>query len=247
MDSNTNPKWFYFGKTRVAETSPIHAVRRVFVNIATTFHTPQRASMIYLLLYLLTTTILGQGMNTINLANTDYKDSIIDCEEDQPCMVQCESDQSCQNATINCPSDSYCVIQCYGYLSCSGAIINANPQSTISHVVCIGNSSCSNAIIHGGIESTLYLYCQSPDSCRDSVIDAALTSQLKMFGCTAPGSCWDLTLICPPNIDGIPYCEVTRMLLIYNILFSIRLSYHLISDLNVFPMYFQNPRSLVDI
>ena len=131
------------------------------------------------------------------------------------------NERSCMNSEIHCPLNGDCYIGCNGIQSCSYSYL-------------IGPN-------YGEVD----IGCNNDQSCFDSTINAAQSSALYISGCTEYKSCMDLSIYCPPNLNGVKNCHITGLSFVptkqgkYAFLRdiirfpqSISLNSHYLSDLN---------------
>lgn len=171
--------------------------------------------MYYLYIIVVSHLVSASTINTFMLDDIASEGSIISCQDGNPCHVFCNANESCSNATINCPSESYCAITCVGEESCRNTWIQAYPYNQSAFIDCIGDRSCQNAFI-GGFHITesltaLTINCEGTSSCRGSTIFATGAKEVILSDCHTTGSCLGVTLFCPPNVDGVAKCTISRM------------------------------------
>eukprot|EP01084_Bolivina_argentea_P182645 315282_1 len=109
----------------------------------------------------------------------------MDCIDNQDCSIDCTGYQSCRYSTINCPTNGNCNIQCTNIESCQDTTINGN-TNIIMNIHCSQNNACNTATING-----------------------RYASQLNLLNCeTGYYTCLDITIWCPPNINGNKHCTI---------------------------------------
>ena len=77
-----------------------------------------------------------------------------------------------------------------------------------SIVNCTSTGSC---IVHGAEHSSIIMECNQMYGCVNAVINATDSTSFDLFGCSDYMSCIGMTIVCPPNIDGVPQCNFLSM------------------------------------
>eukprot|EP01084_Bolivina_argentea_P206424 352456_1 len=100
-------------------------------------------------------------------------------------------------------------VMCNGNLhSCINSEINCPYHSRNCIISCNGDSSCESSKIKSPINGDLTVNCNGKRSCIDSIFNGVKASTFNINGCKADQSCFDLSLYCPPNINGHKKCFV---------------------------------------
>ncbi len=145
---------------------------------------------------------------------------VINCLENEDCVISCEGTQSCMNSIMNCPKFGDCNIECYGQRSCQDVIINATQSSGNINIKCesstddckrikiygskldtnIGynlniscngeSNSCINSKIYCPLRGNCNMECNGHSSCKSSNIYGPIDGELNIF-CNNYESCYN--------------------------------------------------------
>ena len=138
-----------------------------------------------------------------------YQNSIIKCDNNTDCIVDCNEDYSCKNATINCPSDpsQSCTVLCPINVqeSCDYVNINWNPLAYNS--LSCHHRSCHQTPYPPPInDNTPYtIICDHVYGCRGTVIKCPKHAPCNIH-CTNLGSCAEAYIYCPDTADCNLHC-----------------------------------------
>lgn len=176
-------------------------------------------SFIYHLIYVLFYINLTVGQQLIlngDYFNGDeraeYKNAILNCDDNSICTVNCIESDSCYNTTVNCPSDpSYgCIVSCNGRYVCNYININWNNYSPNNRLTC-GQSGCRRSLYPPPVNDTtpfivncdqdlcdgmniicpLHAVCNvTCYGCGETVIHCPLTADCNIQ-CLGQGSCYE--------------------------------------------------------
>eukprot|EP01084_Bolivina_argentea_P273890 466675_1 len=110
------------------------------------------ASCLYafqLLLLILYITDISRSTNVISCLQSNCKDTTINCPDNgDDCFISCSTPDACSNAIINCPQDQECVMLCDDTNSCKNSTFNGQYSSTLYHTGCDQYESCVDVTIH---------------------------------------------------------------------------------------------------
>ena len=145
---------------------------------------------------------------------------IICLNQTEACNVYCTSTGSCLGKEITCADNTECNIICSGVNSCSEGIIDNGrngeqvitaincPLNASCNIECTGFASCNGAPISCPTGSECNIDCGMYSSCKEAEISGPDANRIDLL-CTQPDSCIDLTIFCPPNVNGNKLCKIT--------------------------------------
>jgi len=87
-----------------------------------------------------------------------------ECNNAQPCIIQCDTMDSCKDSTLICPRDYDCTVEC-GDHGCDKAAVTG-PTGSNFDINCYGVSSCVDVAVESSMADNVNYVCSGKDSCK---------------------------------------------------------------------------------
>jgi len=88
------------------------------------------------------------------------------CEDDAPCIIECEAKDACQNARLACPLSSECTIHC-GNNGCAKATV-LGPRDADFSIYCDSTAACADIEVYTHNAANVLFSCGGKDACKGS-------------------------------------------------------------------------------
>ena len=92
----------------------------------------------------------------------------------------------CRQNTITCPDGESCIVECMDKGACEGADVTC-PADYHCFVQCTGQDACHGMTLYAHHSTNLMVECSD----------------------TASDACHDMSVTCPPNVDGVAKCVIS--------------------------------------
>ena len=127
-----------------------------------------------------------------------YFNSILNCDNNNDCYINCESDNSCFNGTVNCPinQDTKCEISCIGSNACM--FLDINWYQTANNSLYCANGACTVTPYPPPIDDNIsYTYlCDEANECKGLILTCPDNAKCNII-CSAQTSCYGNRIYCP--------------------------------------------------
>ena len=146
----------------------------------------------------------------INTAISQWQNEVIQCNNNDECIVNCDETNCCRNATLNCPILNHrCQITCQAAWSCYNMDINWTPTSNNS-LDCDGNIHCRDTLYPPPINDTTpyNITCDQRYKCAGTILQCPVNANCNII-CSQSNSCRSSTVYCPTNADCNIKCSST--------------------------------------
>ena len=164
-----------------------------------------------------------------------WEDEVIQCNNNDECLVKCNQNRCCHNATVNCPILNHgCHVKCSDTFACNDMYINWIPghnntldcngycnntpypppinDNSAYNVTCDQDAECLGTIIRCPTDAACHISCSAYRSCRNSIIYCPTNGDCNIV-CTSTVSCAASIIYCPAigkcNLEctGIESCR----------------------------------------
>ena len=129
-----------------------------------------------------------------------YQNTVLNCNNDSDCIVNCTNYYSCRNATINCPINPFydCTVVCIGDRSCLFADINWTKGANNS--LSCDYHKCSRTLypLSSNDNTSWTVNCRKDYECFGTIIQCPQSAPCYV-NCIGEGSCWDSIFHCPTS------------------------------------------------
>eukprot|EP01084_Bolivina_argentea_P259600 438076_1 len=129
-----------------------------------------------------------------------------DCTDNEPCIVNCNGEESCEYATINVNAASSISFTCNGRYTCHDATINGPTTNIPFAITCSGGGTvfstsyaCGSMVIDAGSASSFDLYCNGDgytNTCSLTEVNCGSATGTCTIHCNGEDACSSLSVDC---------------------------------------------------